>query len=62
MTCTAGTVAGEPAPVRVLLIDDDREDYLLTKSYFAELPGRPFRLDWAGDYDAGLKAVCRRRP
>jgi signal transduction histidine kinase len=45
-------------PMRVLLIDDDREDYLLTRAYLADLPGEPFRLDWANDYDAGLAAVC----
>jgi signal transduction histidine kinase len=44
--------------VRVLLIDDDREDYLLTRDLLADLPGDPFQLDWVGDYDAGLAAVC----
>ena len=27
--------------VRVLLIDDDRDDYLLTRDLFAEIPGGP---------------------
>jgi signal transduction histidine kinase len=46
-------------PVRVLLIDDDRDDYLLTRDLFAEIPGGRYQLDWAGDYDAGLAAVRR---
>jgi signal transduction histidine kinase len=46
-------------PVRVLLIDDDRDDYLLTRDLFAEIPGGRYRLDWVADYDAGLAAICR---
>jgi signal transduction histidine kinase len=46
-------------PVRVLLIDDDRDDYLLTRDLFAEIPGGRYRLDWVSDYDAGLAALCQ---
>jgi signal transduction histidine kinase len=46
-------------PVRVLLIDDDRDDYLLTRDLFAEIPGGRYRLDWVSDYDSGLAALCR---
>jgi signal transduction histidine kinase len=49
---------GDP-PVRVLLVDDDRDDYLLTRDLFAEIPGDQYRLDWVADYDAGLAAMCR---
>ena len=45
--------------VRVLLVDDDRDDYLLTKDLLDDIPGHPFRLEWASDYDAGLAAVAR---
>ena len=46
-------------PVRVLLIDDDEEDYLLTRARLADLPGGEYHLDWVADYAAGLDAVCR---
>jgi signal transduction histidine kinase len=46
-------------PVRVLLIDDDRDDYLLTRDLFAEIPGGRYRLDWVADYAAGLDAIAR---
>jgi signal transduction histidine kinase len=51
----------QPAPVRVLLIDDDRDDFLLTRELLADVPGGRFELDWAQDYDAGRAAVreCR---
>jgi len=46
-------------PVRVLLIDDDRDDYLLTRDLFAEIPGGRYRLDWVADYAGGLDAIAR---
>jgi signal transduction histidine kinase len=46
-------------PVRVLLIDDDRDDYLLTRDLFAEIPGGRHRLDWVADYPAGLAALLQ---
>ena len=45
--------------VRALLIDDDREDYLLTKDLFGDVPGGRFTLDHAPTYEAGLDAVAR---
>jgi signal transduction histidine kinase len=53
---------GTPTPdagVRVLLVDDDQDDFLLTRDLLADIPGHPFRLDWVSDYDAALKAVGR---
>jgi len=50
-------MANPPAPdraVRVLLIDDDRDDYVLTRDLFGEISGGRFQLDWASDYEAGL--------
>jgi signal transduction histidine kinase len=43
--------------VSVLLIDDDRDDYLLTREMLAEIPGDRFTLDWASTYEAGLTAI-----
>ncbi len=46
-------------PIRVLLVDDDREDYLLTRELLAQLPGHRFQLAHASTYEVGLDAVCR---
>jgi signal transduction histidine kinase len=46
-----------PGPIRVLLIDDDEDDFLLTRDLVAELGGR-YSLDWAGTYEAGRDAIC----
>src|SRR5262245_44005894 len=44
-------------PVRVLLIDDDRDDFLLTRDLFAEMPAGRRRRDWVTDYDSGMAAI-----
>jgi len=43
--------------VRVLLIDDDRDDYLITKSLFEDFPAGKFTFEWIGTYEAGLEAI-----
>jgi signal transduction histidine kinase len=53
-------MANPPAPdtpVRVLLIDDDRDDFLLTRDLFGEMPAGRYHLDWVADYDSGLAAI-----
>ena len=50
-----------PAPlIRVLLIEDDEDDYRLTRALLAEVPGYRIELDWAESYEAGLSALARR--
>ena len=46
-------------PIRLLLIDDDPDDYLLTKEVVAEMPGGGYTLDWERDYDAAVEAICK---
>ena len=45
--------------VRVLLVDDDEDDYVVTRDLVASIPGRPIALDWVSDYDAALAAAAR---
>ena len=49
------------APIRVLLIDDDRDDYFLTKDVLEEIPGRRYVLDWISGFDEALEEMCRCR-
>ncbi|HSQ55385.1 MAG TPA: hybrid sensor histidine kinase/response regulator, partial [Gemmata sp.] len=44
--------------VRVLLVDDDRDDFFLTKELLDDVPHGQFTLDWASTYEAGLQAIC----
>lgn len=45
-------------PIRVLVVDDDRDDYLLTRDLFGEMNGQHYVVDWAADYDSALEAIC----
>ncbi|MGH8562912.1 MAG: response regulator [Gammaproteobacteria bacterium] len=47
-------------PIRVLLVEDDEDDYRLTRELLAEVPGYRIELDWAESYEAGLSALARR--
>src|SRR5262245_58183257 len=57
-TDAASSASAGDRPVRVLLIDDDRDDFFLTRELLAEIPGGRMSLDWAPTYDAGLAALC----
>src|SRR5580658_3057535 len=48
-----------PSPIRVLLVEDDEDDYRLTRALLAEIQSRKFQLDWVSTYDAGLEAIGR---
>ena len=46
--------------IRVLLIDDDQEDFLIVSDLLSEAQNIRFKLDWVRTYEAGLEAVCRQ--
>ena len=48
------------SPMKVLLVDDDEDDYILTRDLFGDIEGAKFELDWAATYDTGLRAICQR--
>lgn len=45
--------------VRVLLVDDDEDDYRLTRAALSEIPNRRFEVEWEPDYDVALEKICR---
>ena len=47
-------------PVRVLLVDDDEEDYLIARDLLLEAEGGVrFHVDWVAAYDEALAALAR---
>ncbi len=47
-------------PVKVLLIDDDEDDYILTKEIFNEIPHREiYKLSWINNYEEGINAMLK---
>lgn len=47
-------------PTRVLLIEDDREDYLMICDMLAAIPNGSYKLDWTATYDEALPLIQRR--
>jgi signal transduction histidine kinase len=45
-------------PTRVLLIEDDEDDYRLVKDLLAETGRESYTIDWESSYDRGLDALC----
>jgi PAS domain S-box-containing protein len=43
--------------LNILLVDDDPDDYLLTKETLHDIDGLKFTLEWQSSFDAGLVAV-----
>ncbi|MEX6504435.1 EAL domain-containing protein [Pseudomonas zhanjiangensis] len=47
-------------PLRILLIDDDEDDYLITRELLQEAEQLHCQLDWISNYDAGRQALHRQ--
>ena len=45
--------------VRVLLVEDDPDDYYLTRELLEDDPENNIVLEWVSDFDAGLDAITR---
>jgi PAS domain S-box-containing protein len=45
--------------VRVLLVEDDEDDYFLTRTLFSEIKDRRFQIQWVKTFDLGLEAMVR---
>lgn len=46
----------DEGPVRVLLVEDGEDDYILTRELFDEFPRGAYTLDRVADYDAAVRA------
>jgi signal transduction histidine kinase len=47
--------------LRVLLVEDDEDDYVLTRDLLAEVSGYRFDLEWAPTYETGREALRQDR-
>jgi len=54
------TAPGGLRSLRVLLVDDDEDEYTLVRGDFADFAERDFELEWVDSYAAGLQAITRR--
>ncbi len=43
--------------IKILLIEDDEDDYILTRSYLSENEKFDFHIDWEHEFDKGLERI-----
>ena len=47
-------------PVSVLLVDDDEDDYILTRDIFADIPkSENYKLSWVNNYEEAINAMLK---
>ncbi len=44
-------------PIRILLVDDEQDDYEMTRAMLGQIEGMDVDLDWASSFDEGLAAL-----
>ena len=49
------------SPLRVLLVDDDEDDFLITRDLLAEIDPRGYAVEWAEDYDTAVQRIASRQ-
>jgi len=47
----------DPANIRLLIVEDDEEDFVLTRDLLREIRGKRFNIEWASTFEEGLKAM-----
>ena len=54
-------MTARPEPISVLLVEDDEDDYLITREMLAQQDRARFVLDWSATYDDALGTIRERR-
>jgi PAS domain S-box-containing protein len=52
-----GVIEMQSISWKILLVEDDRDDYILTRSLLADASGTEFELDWVSSYDQALEEL-----
>src|SRR5574341_492398 len=55
-------VASQSQMVRILLVDDREDHFIMTRRIFASIQRGQFTVDWAGKYTGALEAIQQGRP
>lgn len=46
--------------IKVLLVEDDEDDYILIRDLLSEIPEQQFQLDWAATFEAAVSNINQR--
>ena len=47
------------SPTRILIIEDDQDDFLIIEACIKDIPEKAFRIDWCYNYDEALQRIAR---
>jgi signal transduction histidine kinase len=50
-----------PDKIKVLLIDDDEDDYIITREIISDIPASNYSLDWTDSFTEALDLIAQRR-
>ena len=54
-------IAENPLPIRVLVVDDDEDDFTILRDLIQQIPQQQFQVDWCPDYVHGAEALVQCR-
>lgn len=46
------------APIHILIVDDDEDDFLILKEHITKIPGQQFVIDWCYKHSEAEKEIC----
>lgn len=46
--------------IKILLIDDDEDDYFITNEYLLDIERQQYKLDWVDNYSDGFERIAKR--
>ncbi|MCU0469125.1 MAG: PAS domain S-box protein [Arcicella sp.] len=47
--------------IKLLLVDDDEDDFFLTSDYLKDIKGQFFEIDWASSYDIAIEKIKQKK-
>jgi signal transduction histidine kinase/FixJ family two-component response regulator len=51
----------EKRPLHILLVDDDEDDYIITRDLLFDIKGQSYQLDWRASYEEAVAAINQRQ-
>lgn len=61
MSNLSPSMTAENIPIKILIIDDDEEDFFLTSQYIKKIRGKEFIIDWCYRYKEALEAITEAK-
>jgi two-component system, sporulation sensor kinase E len=54
-------MAASNLPTRILIVEDDEDDFLIIEACIKDIPEKAFRIDWCYDYNEALQRISQSR-